>query len=166
MSSVLLPGEPLRLPSHFTKVVHEVELGVVIGMTGKNIQARHALDHVAGYFLAIDFTNRGLGMMFKKDGAPWCLQKGSDGFAAVSDIIDKSILSDPSNVKLNLKNNGVLKQTGTTSEMIMSIPDQIEYLSKYMTLNEGDMILSGTPNTPDFIAPGDILETSLSYNNV
>ena len=104
--------------------------------------------------------------MFKKDGAPWCLQKGSDGFAAVSDIIDKSILSDPSNVKLNLKNNGVLKQTGTTSEMIMSIPDQIEYLSKYMTLNEGDMILSGTPNTPDFIAPGDILETSLSYNNV
>ena len=73
MSSVLLSGQPLKLPSHFTKVVHEVELGVVIGMTGKNIKARNALDHIAGYFLSIDFTNRGLGMMFKKDGAPWCL---------------------------------------------------------------------------------------------
>ena len=50
--------------------------------------------------------------------------------------------------------------------MIMTIPDQIEYLSKYLTLNEGDMILSGTPNTPDFIAPGDTLETSLSYNGL
>jgi len=67
---------------------------------------------------------------------------------------------------LNLKNNGVLKQSGMTSEMIMTIPDQIEYLSKYVTLNEGDMILSGTPNTPDFIATGDTLETSLYYNNV
>ena len=104
--------------------------------------------------------------MFKKDGAPWCLQKGSDGFAAVSDFIDKTIITDPSNVTLNLKNNGVLKQSGKTSEMIMTIPDQIEYLSKYVTLNEGDMILSGTPNTPDFIAPGDTLETSLYYNNV
>ena len=104
--------------------------------------------------------------MFKKDGAPWCLQKGSDGFTAVSDFIDKSMLSDPSKVKLQLKNNGVLKQSGMTSEMIMAIPDQIEYLSKYMTLNEGDMILSGTPNTPDFIAPGDLLATSLTYNNV
>jgi 2-keto-4-pentenoate hydratase/2-oxohepta-3-ene-1,7-dioic acid hydratase in catechol pathway len=64
-------------------------------------------------------------------------------------------------VTLSLKNNGVLKQSGVTSEMIMTIPDQIEYLSKYVTLNEGDMILSGTPNTPDFIAPGDTLETSL-----
>jgi len=50
--------------------------------------------------------------------------------------------------------------------MIMTIPDQIEYLSKYITLNEGDMILTGTPNTPDFIAPGDTLETNLSYNGV
>jgi acylpyruvate hydrolase len=105
------------------KVVHEVELGILIGMTGKNIQREHALDHVAGYFLAIDFTNRGLGLQYKKDGAPWCLMKGSDGFSAISDFIDKEMIPDPSKVALELKNNGQVVQSGLTSEMIMPIAE-------------------------------------------
>ena len=88
LSSVIFDKEPLKLPNSFDKVFHEVELGVVLGMQGKNIHPDDVKKHISGYFLAIDFTNRGLGAQFKKDGAPWCLQKGSDGFTAVSDFIE------------------------------------------------------------------------------
>ena len=116
---------------------------------------------MAGYFLAIDFTNRGLGSIHKKDGAPWCLMKGSDGFCAVSDMMDINMIPDVSKLRLQLKNNGFVKQSGWIKEMIMPIPEQIEYLSKYVTLSEGDMIITGTPHEPDFIKPGDIIETCL-----
>jgi acylpyruvate hydrolase len=73
ISSIIFDKQPLKLLDTFNYVVHEVELGVLLGMQGKNIQAKDARKHIAGYFLAIDFTNRGLGSQFKKDGAPWCL---------------------------------------------------------------------------------------------
>jgi acylpyruvate hydrolase len=73
MSSLIFHGDTLHLPMHFTKIIHEVELGVLIGMPGRDIPQHKAHQHIGGYFLAIDFTNRDLGPMFKKDGAPWCL---------------------------------------------------------------------------------------------
>lgn len=77
MSSLIFDGNALELPASFDKVVHEVELGVMVGKPGRNILARDAASHIAGFFVSLDFTNRGLGLQYKKDGAPWCLQKGS-----------------------------------------------------------------------------------------
>lgn len=105
MSSVIFDNEPLRLLPHFDKVFYEVELGLVIGMTGRNILPGDAYKHIRAYFLANDFSNRGLSAQYKKDGAPWCLSKGSDGFCAISDFIDRDCVTDPHNVRLVLKVN-------------------------------------------------------------
>ena len=130
-------------------------------MQGKNIQAKDARKHIAGYFLAIDFTNRGLGGQFKKDGAPWCLQKGSDGFTAISDFIDVRKLQNHQDIQLKLKVNDKLRQDFNTSEMIHKIDDQIAFLSKYMNLNDGDMILTGTGGGIDKVVVGDSIETQM-----
>jgi 2-keto-4-pentenoate hydratase/2-oxohepta-3-ene-1,7-dioic acid hydratase in catechol pathway len=105
LSSVIFDGEPLRLPAHFDSIAHEVELGLVVGMSGKDIKPQNALKHIQACFLAIDFTNRGLGAQFKKDGAPWCLYKGSDGFTAVSDFVQLEELRDLGKIQLQLSVN-------------------------------------------------------------
>lgn len=94
---------------------------MVIGLPGKNILRADAMKHVQAYFLAIDFTNRGLGAQFKKDGAPWCLQKGSDGFTAVSDFVDADQVSG--SVRLLLKVDGHVRQDFYTAEMLHKIED-------------------------------------------
>ena len=90
MSSVLFNKEPLHLLKHFDGVIHEVELGLVIGMAGKDVTPGNAMKHIGAYFLANDFTNRGMVGQFKQDGAPWCLAKSSDGFCGVSDFLETS----------------------------------------------------------------------------
>ncbi len=105
MSSVIFNGEPLKLPAHFDSITHEVELGLVVGMSGRDIKPANALKHIEACFLAIDFTNKSLGAQFKKDGAPWCLYKGSDGFTAVSDFVQLGELKDLTKIQLQLSVN-------------------------------------------------------------
>lgn len=102
MSSVLLSGETLHLPAHFDNLNHEVELGVRIGMTGKNISPNDYLKHISHYFLAIDSANRTLAAMYRKNGSPWCLFKGSDGFFAMSDLVERDDVEDPHKLGLEL----------------------------------------------------------------
>jgi len=89
MSSVIADNENLELPAHFEDVFYEVELGVLIGMRGRNIKSQDYMKYIAGYFIGIDFTNQGLANDFKNDGAPWSLGKSSQGFAAISDFVDR-----------------------------------------------------------------------------
>ena len=124
-----------------------------------------ALKHVSAYFVTIDFTNRNLGAMFRKDGAPWCLYKSSDNFTAISDFIDVSQIKDPQNVRLALTVGDEKRQDFNTSAMIHRIADQIAYLSKHMTLNEGDMILTGTGEGVAPVKVGDIIKTELFEND-
>jgi 2-keto-4-pentenoate hydratase/2-oxohepta-3-ene-1,7-dioic acid hydratase in catechol pathway len=79
----------------------------------------------------------------------------------MSDILSVDMVEDPMDLGLDLRINGELKQVGNTGDMIFSIKQQIEDLSKFMTLNEGDMILSGTPDGASFVKPGDKIECSL-----
>ena len=106
MSSLRLSGSTLSFSS---ETHHEVELGLVIGKRGKDIKPENALKHIAGYFVGLDLTNRDLQGVNKKDGADWCLAKGADGYAAVSEYVHHSAVPDCSNVEVELKINGETK---------------------------------------------------------
>ena len=131
-------------------------------MTGRNIRADQWHNYVAGYFVGVDFVNRELLAKAKADGSSWCLAKGGDGFAAVSDYIDKTKVEDCHDLNLKLTVNGQLRQDASTDGMLIKVPDLIAYLSKHMTLNEGDLLFTGTPAGVGSVKVGDSLSASLN----
>jgi len=143
-------------------VHHEVELGVVIGRNGRDISESQADSYIAGYALAIDMTARNIQDQVKKKGLPWSAAKGFDTFTPISSFIPKSAIQDPHNINLWLKINGAFKQNGNTSDMIFNIPRLIQHCSSIMALEEGDLILTGTPSGVGPIEEGDKISAGLS----
>ncbi|BGP13954.1 hypothetical protein JCM10213_005538 [Rhodosporidiobolus nylandii] len=142
-------------------VHHEVELGVVIGKAGRNIAAEKAYEYVAGYTLAIDYTGRNVQDAVKAKGLPWSAAKGFDTFCPVGEFIPKEKIPDPHNLKLWYKINGETKQSDSTSLMLYRIPQLIEHVSSIMKLEEGDLLLTGTPKGVGPIAAGDHITAGL-----
>jgi 2-keto-4-pentenoate hydratase/2-oxohepta-3-ene-1,7-dioic acid hydratase in catechol pathway len=140
---------------------HEVELGVVIGKRCKNILQKDALDYVFGYLVALDITARDIQSEAKKRGFPWDIAKGFDTFAPISDVVLKKYIANPNNLDISLKVNETIKQSSNTSNMIYSVERIIEYISHIMTLEPGDLIMTGTPEGVSEIVVGDILEAQL-----
>ena len=151
----------VKFPPGCKELHHEVELGVVIGKTGKNINEADAMDHVGGYALALDMTARDVQLESKQKGLPWTLAKGFDTATPISDFIPKTSIPDPGNVRLWLKVDEDMRQDGNTSAMIFKIPHLISYISQYMTLEEGDLILTGTPEGVSAVQPGQTITTGL-----
>ncbi|KAI0093775.1 hypothetical protein BDY19DRAFT_982663 [Irpex rosettiformis] len=141
---------------------HEVELGLVIGKGGRDISQSNAESHIAGYALAVDMTARNLQEEVKKKGLPWSAVKGFDTFTPISSFVPRSLVTDVHNLNLQLKINGAVKQDGNTSDMIFKVPRLIEHISSIMTLEEGDLILTGTPSGIGPIKAGDEIECLLS----
>lgn len=152
----------LQVPPGCTSLHHEVELGLVIGKTAKSVPESEAMNYIGGYCLALDMTARDFQDFAKKNGQPWTLAKGFDTSCPVSDFIDKSKLSDPSNLQIWLKVNGQKKQDGNTKDMIFSLQYLVSYISNYFTLEEGDVILTGTPEGVGPVNPGDNIECGLA----
>ncbi|KIK14374.1 hypothetical protein PISMIDRAFT_688023 [Pisolithus microcarpus 441] len=144
---------------------HEVELGLVIGKCGREISPEAAESHIAGYALAIDMTARNMQDEVKKKGLPWSAVKGFDTFTPIGAFIPKSAILDPHDLRLSLKINGITKQNGTTADMIFRIPRLIEHISSIMTLEEGDLVLTGTPSGVGPVAPGDKVDCTLADSN-
>ncbi|KAF9002610.1 hypothetical protein BDZ89DRAFT_1105200 [Hymenopellis radicata] len=141
---------------------HEVELGLVIGKGGRDIPQANAQAHIAGYALAVDMTARNLQNQVKKKGLPWSAAKGFDTFTPIGPFIEKTSSIDPQNLALVLSINGETKQSGLTSDMIFRIPRLIEHISSIMTLEEGDLVLTGTPSGVGPVKPGDKVECTLA----
>ncbi|EJD02210.1 uncharacterized protein FOMMEDRAFT_134793 [Fomitiporia mediterranea MF3/22] len=160
-SSYLPSGGKIEIPRGVL-AHHEVELGVVIGKTGRDITAAQADSYIAGYALAIDMTARNMQELVKKKGLPWSAHKGFDTFTPIGSFIDRSSVSDPSKLNIWLKVNGAFKQNGTTADMIFPISKLIEHVSSIMTLEEGDLILTGTPSGVGPVSPGDEITAELS----
>jgi len=139
-----------------------VELGVVIGKSGRDISEDQADSYVAGYALAIDMTARNVQDQVKKKGLPWSAAKGFDTFTPISPFIPKDAIRDPHDTNLWLKVNGDLKQNGNTSDMMFRIPQLIKHVSSIMTLHEGDLILTGTPSGVGPIVEGDKITAGLA----
>ncbi|KAJ2005239.1 hypothetical protein GGI06_005476, partial [Coemansia sp. S85] len=144
-------------------VHHEVELGVVIGKRGRDIRAADAFEHVAGYALALDLTARNLQDEAKKKGLPWSAAKGFDTFTPVGPFIPATKIPDPHNVRLWIEVAGQIRQNGVTDAMIFQIPQLIEHVSRVMTLEEGDLVLTGTPKGVGPILPGEQVVAGLEY---
>ncbi|SGY79002.1 BQ5605_C008g05010 [Microbotryum silenes-dioicae] len=159
--------EPVEVPRG-VKVHHEVELGVVIGKGGRDISFASAMQHVAGYTLAIDYTGRNMQDAVKKKGLPWSAAKGMDTWCPVSRFISKDEVKDPHQLRLWYKVNGETRQDGPTSLMLYKIDRLIEHCSSIMRLEEGDLILtaaelpeSGTPEGVSQVVEGDQIEAGL-----
>ncbi|KAG9013849.1 hypothetical protein FRB94_004228 [Tulasnella sp. JGI-2019a] len=159
-TSYLVSGGQVEIPKGII-VHHEVELGVVIGKKGRDISPSNADSFISGYTLAIDMTARNLQEVVKKQGLPWSAVKGFDTFTPIGDFLPKEAVGDPHNLKLWLKINGAIKQEGSTADMIFRIPRLIEHVSSIMTLEEGDLLLTGTPAGVGPISAGDEISVGL-----
>lgn len=137
----------MQVPPQCTELHYEVELGVVIGKQGKNIPEPSAMSHIGGYTLALDMTARNLQSEAKKKGHPWSVAKGFDTFCPISRLIEteKFSMAALADTRLWLKVDGELKQNGSTKDMVFPIPYLISFISRIFTLEEGDLILTGTP---------------------
>jgi len=160
-SSVIFNRGTIKIPKMSKSIHHEVELGVVIGKKCKNISKKNAMEYVLGYLVALDITARDIQTDMKKKGWPWTIAKSFDTFAPISEVILKEYVKNPQNLDISLKINGEERQNSNTSFMIFTIEEIIEYISNIMTLEQGDLILTGTPEGVSEIKKGDILEAKL-----
>ena len=159
-SSIIFSGESIIYPDQSKCVHHEIELGVIIGETGKNLPKVMAWDYILGYCIALDITARDIQQDAKIHGLPWTIAKGFDTFAPISDIVPKNEVSDPHDILIQLSVNGNLKQQESTSQLIWEIPTLLSYISSIMTLERGDLILTGTPSGVSEIHKGDQIQAT------
>ncbi|KAJ1504989.1 hypothetical protein HMI54_005239 [Coelomomyces lativittatus] len=162
-SSICCVGENIEIPTSLD-IHHEVELAVIIGQSAKKIDEKSAMKYVEGYALALDLTSRLLQQNSKKNGLPWTLSKGFDYFTPITPMIPSSEINDPHQLSLWLKVNGEFRQRGKTSDMIFSIPYLISYLSEFMTLEAGDILLTGTPRGVRALNAEDSIEVGLNVD--
>jgi ureidoglycolate lyase len=165
-SALCGPDDDLVMPRHASRVDWEVELGVVIGRPGVYIAERDALDHVLGYVLGVDFSERDF--QFNRGGQGF-KGKSADSFAPLGPWLATPVeIPDPQNLALRLSVNGAMKQNGSTRDMIFPVAVLISYISTFMSLQPGDVILTGTPagvglgqKPPSYLKPGDVVTASI-----
>jgi 2-keto-4-pentenoate hydratase/2-oxohepta-3-ene-1,7-dioic acid hydratase in catechol pathway len=155
-TSVIGPEDPIRLPAGVGRVDHEGELAIVIGSLAKNVTREDFASVILGYTIANDVTARDLQA---RDGQ-WTRSKGFDTFCPLGPAIETEI--DPSDIRIETRVDGDLRQVGSTSEMIHDIPSLIEFVSSIWTLLPGDVILTGTPAGVGEIRDGEVVEVTIS----
>eukprot|EP00406_Dinophysis_acuminata_P081117 CAMPEP_0179252358 /NCGR_PEP_ID=MMETSP0797-20121207/22175_1 /TAXON_ID=47934 /ORGANISM="Dinophysis acuminata, Strain DAEP01" /LENGTH=216 /DNA_ID=CAMNT_0020960189 /DNA_START=41 /DNA_END=695 /DNA_ORIENTATION=+ len=143
---------------------HELELGVIIGAPACCVAVESAMEHVAGYCLALDMTDRAGQDQAKKEGKPWTAAKGWDTSCPVSDMVPAARVPDPSKLSLWLRVNGEEKprQSGPTSDMVFGVPELIAAVSRVHTLQVGDLLLTGTPEGVGPVFPGDVITAGIT----
>jgi len=161
-TSVISQGESVCIPPYSKDCHYEAELAVLIGTEGKHIPEADALAHVAGYGVAIDMTLRDVQDELKKKGLPWEIAKGFDTACPLSDFVPVSEVPDPQGLTIRLLLNGEERQNGSTGLMIHTVASIISYLSRIFTLEEGDLILTGTPAGVGRVVAGDRMEASIA----
>ena len=148
-----------RRPSDATYMHYECELAVVIGKTGYQVAKADAYEMVAGYTVANDYAIRDYLENYYR---PNLRVKNRDGCTPLGPwLVDRDDVPNPMALKLTTRVNGKLTQRGTTADMIFDIATLIEYLSSFMTLNPGDIILTGTPEGLADVKAGDVIETEI-----
>ena len=160
-SSLCDLDKPIKIPTGWGAVHHEVELALCIGQKCSRLNEEQVMDAVAGFGLALDLTLRDLQSAAKKAGLPWAVAKGFDGACPVSTFVPKEKIPDPQKLRLSLKVNGETKQDGNTSHMLFPIPELVAYISRFFTLEPGDLILTGTPAGVGPLRPGDEIEAEI-----
>jgi 2,4-didehydro-3-deoxy-L-rhamnonate hydrolase len=165
-SALCGPFDPIIIPKNSKKTDWEVELAIVIAKKASYISESDALDHIAGYCLHNDVSEREF--QIERSGT-WDKGKGCDHFAPLGPFLaTPDEITDVNNLRLWLTVNGKAMQDGTTANLIFKIPFLVSYISQFMTLLPGDLISTGTPagvalgmNPPVYLVPGDIVELGI-----
>jgi 2,4-diketo-3-deoxy-L-fuconate hydrolase len=160
------PNDDVIIPKDSVKTDWEVELAVVIGKKASYVTEERAMDHVAGYCLHNDLSEREFQL---ERGGTWDKGKGCDTFAPLGPwMVTKDEIKDVHKLRLWLKLNGTIMQDGNTDDLVFSVPQLISYISRFMTLLPGDIISTGTPhgvglgfNPPLYLKPGDTMELGI-----
>ncbi len=165
-SAIIGPNDNIFIPKNSKKTDWEVELVVVIGKRANYITKEEALDHVAGYMLHNDLSEREFQL---EKGGQWVKGKSCDTFAPLGPyLVTKDEISNPNNLGLWLSVNGNKVQNGNTSDFIFNVEEVVSYLSQFMSLMPGDIISTGTPegvgfgfNPPVYLKDGDVVELGI-----
>lgn len=160
------PNDRIIIPRNSTKTDWEVELAVVIGKKATYVDEANAMDHVAGYLLHNDVSERAFQL---ERGGQWVKGKSADTFAPIGPwLATADEIQDPHQLRLWLKLNGKLMQNESSGDLIFKIPFLISYVSQFMTLLPGDVISTGTPsgvglgqNPPFYLKHGDVIELGI-----
>lgn len=166
-SAICGPNDDVRIPKTSEKTDWEVELGFVIGKKAKYVSEAEAMDHVAGYCIVNDVSERSF--QAERSGQ-WTKGKSCDTFGPTGPwMVTRDEISDPQNLKMTLDVNGKRYQDGSTNTMIFGVKFLVHYLSQFFTLHPGDVISTGTPPgvglgvkpNPVFLKPGDEMHLSI-----
>jgi 5-carboxymethyl-2-hydroxymuconate isomerase len=160
-SALIYSGEEIIHPDYGNELHHEVELVLLIGETVKNANKAQSEKAIIGCGVGLDMTLRDVQDVLKKKGHPWTLAKCFDTSAVISDFVLKKDYQLKLDEKLELKVNGVIKQSDNIKSMIFNPVEIVEYISSVMTLEKGDIIFTGTPAGVSKINRGDKLEAKL-----
>lgn len=144
-------------PSCTENYHHEIELVAAIGKRGADIDPARALDHVWGYAVGLDMTRRDLQLALRDKGRPWELGKAFDASAPLGPITPAANVPDIARASIWLDVNGESRQRSTIAHLIWSVAETVAYLSKYFTLEPGDLIFTGTPEGVGAVKRGDLL---------
>lgn len=160
-SALIYSGGEIIHPDYGNELHHEVELVLLIGETVRKANKAQAEKAIIGYGVGLDMTLRDVQDGLKKKGHPWTLAKCFDTSAVISDFILKKDYQLKPDETLELKVNGVVKQSDTLKSMIFNPAEIVEYVSSIMTLEKGDLIFTGTPAGVSRVNKGDKLEAKL-----
>jgi len=161
------PNDPVVIPRGGTKLDWEVELAVIIGAKASYVDEARALEHVAGYALHNDYSERAFQL---ERGGQWVKGKSADTFAPIGPFLaTRDEIADPHALAMWLTVNGAMRQQGTTANMVFGVTTLVSYVSQFMTLLPGDVISTGTPAgvglgmkpEPVFLRPGDVVELGI-----
>ena len=148
-SAVIGPEDPIRLPQWAGRIDHEAEMAVVIGRRARQVKADSAMDYVLGFTCLNDVTARDL----QNRDVQYTRAKGFDSFAPIGPCIAVGL--DPSNLAIEGWVNGDRRQSSSTSQLIFPVPELVEFVTRFCTLEPGDIITTGTPSGVGPLAPGD-----------
>ena len=154
-SSIIGPGETILLPPQSQQVVHEAELAVVMGKSGRWIQPDDALAYVLGYTISNDVTARDLQ---RRDGQ-WTRGKGFDTFCPLGPWIETEF--DPADALITCHVNGEMRQMASTRDMLFNVRQLIAYISSIMTIEPGDVLMTGTPAGVGLLQAGDVVQITI-----
>jgi acylpyruvate hydrolase len=160
-SALIASGEQIVLPPDIGRVDYEGELAIIIGRRTKHVTSKEALRYVEAAAVFNDVTARDVQSKARKSGLPWSLAKGMDTFAPMSQPRPIGDIPDLGALMVRTRLNGELRQDGRTADMIFPVEELIAYISKFMVLEPGDVIATGTPEGVGPIKGGDLVEIEI-----
>jgi len=166
-SAICGPNDPIILPRNSVKTDWEVELAVIIGTRAKYVSPEQAMNHVAGYSVTNDVSERGFQI---ERAGQWTKGKSCDNFGQIGPwLVTRDEVADPQDLDMWLTVNGQTMQNGSTRTMVYGVAHLVSYLSQFMSLMPGDVISTGTPpgvglgmKPPRYLAPGDVVELGIA----